>query len=172
MVRTSETESAVSCAHSASASAFAARSRTAALRRESSLIFNRERVWPKLSGRSPAFLVLRAEKMKGEQSQRFFRFLQSQLRFFQRSLGTHSLTDIAGDLGETDQMARRVSQSGDDDVRPEFGTVLTKAPAFVLRASFSNGSFQHALRLARLDVFLGIEGGEMLADDFKRFITL
>src|SRR5260370_16860750 len=54
---------------------------------------------------SPSLFILQLQKVRGEIAKRLF-FL-------------HSVSNIPGDLGETDQLARLVSNRRDDNIRPE-----------------------------------------------------
>lgn len=82
------------------------------------------------------------------------------------------LRQVAGDLRETDHLALRVPQGGDDDVGPEAGTVLAQAPAFVLQATLAPGDAQFLLGPAAVERLLRIEAREVLPDDLVRGIAL
>src|SRR5206468_2372524 len=75
------------------------------------------------------------------------------------------LGHVAGDLGESDQLAVLAVDSVDDDARPEPRAVLADAPAFALELAFVARGVEHLLRHSRLAVLLGVESREMLADD-------
>src|SRR5437870_3913536 len=60
----------------------------------------------------------------------------------------------------------------DVDVRPKSRPILANAPTLVLKASLPPGHLQLPLGFASVDIFLWVEGGEMLADDLACFVTL
>ena len=61
------------------------------------------------------------------------------------------LRDIAGDLGEADELTVSVSQGGDDDVRPEPGAVLADPPPLVLEPAVGHRPPQLLVRPAAGD---------------------
>ena len=95
------------------------------------------------------------------------RFRQLLLHLLELELGLAAFGDVAGDLGEADEIAVLVD-GVDDDAGPEEGAVLADAPAFLLVAAVFPGNAQGALRLAVGAVGFGVEAGEVLADDFAR----
>ena len=97
--------------------------------------------------------------------QRLARAVEGELRLA-------ALGDVARDLGEADQPARRLADGVDHDVGPEAGAVLALPPALGLEAAFALGDRQAARRLAAAAVLVGVEDREMLADDFVRPVAL
>ena len=99
------------------------------------------------------------------------RFRQLLLHLLELELGLAALGDVAGDLGEADELAVLVDRV-DDDAGPEEGAVLADAPAFLLVAALFPGNAQRAERLAVGAVGFGVEAGEVLADDLVGRIAL
>src|SRR6476619_3831789 len=93
------------------------------------------------------------------------RFLQPQLSF---ALFRH----IAGDLGETDQLAVFVPDRVDDDARPQACAVLANAPALGLVAARLARRLECSLWNPRVEVLGCVEAAEMLADDLARRVAL
>src|SRR5262249_23546473 len=83
---------------------------------------------------------------------------------FERLLGLLVLGEVAGDLREPGEPARRVAQGREDDVGPEAGAVLADAPALVFRAPVPGGLLQLPGRLAGRYVLRRVKAGEVLAD--------
>jgi hypothetical protein len=81
------------------------------------------------------------------------------------------LGDIAGDLGKAHHLAILVDRI-DHDARPEECAVLADAPAFLLVAALFARNPERTRRLAVGAVGLGVEAGEVLAEDFLRRIAL
>ena len=73
--------------------------------------------------------------------------------------------DIAGDFRETAQLAIRVAQSGDDDIRLERGAIFPHADALIVDVARARGVLEVLLRATGGDIFGGVEAGEMFADD-------
>ena len=95
------------------------------------------------------------------------RFRQLLLHLLELELGLAALGNVAGDLGEADELAVLVD-GVDDDAGPEERAVLADAPAFLFIAALFPGNAQGAQRLAVGAVGFGIEAGEVLPDDFAR----
>ena len=83
----------------------------------------------------------------------------------QRELCLPLRRHVARDLGEADELAVRAVDPVEHDARPEARAVLAHPPAFALELALAPGGFEHLLRQACLSVLLGVEAGEMLADD-------
>ena len=83
-----------------------------------------------------------------------------------------ALGQVAGQLGEPARIARRISNGGEDDVRPEGRAVLAYAPTLDLESSLVRRRVQVALRRTVLDILGRIEAGEVLADDLFRAVAL
>src|SRR6185503_282487 len=94
------------------------------------------------------------------------------LRLLQRGLGVALLGDVAGDLGEADQLAGVVEDAVDHDVGPEQAAVLAHPPALGLVAADLRGGVERARRQPGGAVALGIEAREVLADDLLAGIAL
>ena len=91
----------------------------------------------------------------------------------QRALfGGATLGQITRDLGEPDELTAGVTKRRDDDIRPEAGSVLPHAPAFVLDSSDANGSGDLVFGFSRLLVGRRIENREVLADDLVGQVAL
>jgi hypothetical protein len=90
----------------------------------------------------------------------------------QRRLFLSSFVDVAGYLGEAEELPRAVADGIDDDAGPEAAAVVADPPAFSLELAFVDRGFQRLGGNAVSAVFRGIEPGEMRADDFLRRIAL
>ncbi len=90
----------------------------------------------------------------------------------QRVLGGLAFGQIAGDLGEAEQLTGRIEDRIDHDIGPEPCAVLADAPAFGLEFALPLRSLQGASRQAGGAVFLAVEAGEMLADNLVGAVTL
>ncbi len=82
-----------------------------------------------------------------------------------------ALGDVAGDLGEADQIAVLVADGVHHHIGPEHRAVLAHPPAFGLEAADLGGDHQGAAGEAGLLIGLGIECREMPAEDFLRLIA-
>ena len=83
-------------------------------------------------------------------------------------LGRFALGDVAGDLGEAEQVSVFVTDGVDDDAGPEAAAVLANPPAFRLVLPFRHGGGERLLRHSCLPILFGVEAGEVLADDLDR----
>src|SRR5205807_1684207 len=97
----------------------------------------------------------------------FLRDSQSALRLFTLL----PLGHIARDLCETAKIAVDASDRGDDGISPEFRSIFAYAPARILDSALPARLCQELLRLARANVFRGIENREVLSDDLFRLVT-
>ena len=77
----------------------------------------------------------------------------------QRLLGRAPLGQVAGDLGEADDLAGGRADRVDDHIGPEAGAVLADAPAFRFELAFARGRCQRACRDARRAIFFGDRSG-------------
>src|SRR5581483_7013989 len=68
--------------------------------------------------------------------------------FLEPALRLTRLGNVARDLGKTDQLAIRITDRVDDDMRPEARAVLAQAPAFIFEFSLARRLRQVALRAA------------------------
>src|SRR5690606_9912539 len=82
------------------------------------------------------------------------------------------LGGVAGDLGEADQPAALVADRLDDRARPEPAAVLAHPPALGLVAALGGGEDEPAPRQPRRAVLIGVEAGEVLAEDLVRRVAL
>jgi hypothetical protein len=83
-----------------------------------------------------------------------------------------ALREIAGDLRESLHGAFGILEGGDNDARPEERAVLAHAPALVLELPVCDGHLQLVLGPAPCLRLLGIERGDMAAEDLCRGIAL
>src|SRR5882672_2493689 len=98
-------------------------------------------------------------------------FRQLLLHLLEPELGLAPLGDVAGDLGEADDLAA-LAHRIDHDTGPEERPVLADAPAFFLVAAGFLGDPQRAQRLAVGAVGFGVEAGEVPAEDLLGRIAL
>ena len=117
---------------------------------------------------APAFFILGTEQMERQIAQRLLGFAEAHFRLLLLSdfslespLSLHSLRRISRYLAEADQLSCFIVDRGDDHVRPEAGPVFSYAPTFIFESAFLGGHFQFPLRLACLQVLLGIETREV-----------
>src|SRR5581483_6109729 len=94
------------------------------------------------------------------------------LTFTQSGLGFTTLGEVSRDLDETDQPACAVPDRINDDISPEFRTVLSDVPTLIFELTLAFGHIQRTTGQARLAVLFGVKSREMLADDFGFVITL
>src|SRR5688572_28671356 len=83
-----------------------------------------------------------------------------------------ALREIAGDLGEPEQLAGFVAQRGNDDVRPEARAVLADTPVLVLEPAERRRLGQLVLRPAARDLIVRIEARKVSADDLRSGVSL
>ncbi len=86
---------------------------------------------------------------------------------FELDLRIAAFGDVARDLGEPDELAVLVDRV-DHDAGPEERAVLADAPTFLLVAALFPGDAERTGRLAVGAVGVGVEPGEMLAQDLLR----
>ncbi len=94
------------------------------------------------------------------------------LALLQRILGSLAFAQIARDLGEANDFTCRVADRNDDHVCPEARAVLADPPAFAFELPFVRGGLEREGRNPLLPIFLGVEPGKVLTDDFRRRISL
>ena len=104
----------------------------------------------------------------GELAERlhFLRLRELRLRALERFLRVAPLGDVAGDLGEADQLALLVADGVDDDVGKKLRAVLAHAPGLRLELAGGGGGRQRAVGQASGAVLVGVEHREVPADDF------
>src|SRR6188472_3291258 len=68
--------------------------------------------------------------------------------------------EVSRHLGEADELAARIAERGDDDVRPEPRAILANAPSFVRGLSLTLGHEQLGLGLSGRQILGGIERRE------------
>lgn len=90
----------------------------------------------------------------------------------QRFLRGAALGQVAGNLGKPEQPAGRIADRIDHHIGPEAAAVLAQAEPLGLEPADGRGRVQGTRRQSRGAVFLGIEAGEMLADDLGGCIAL
>ncbi len=90
----------------------------------------------------------------------------------QRLFGLFPVGKVTGNFGETEQLTICSAQRGDDHIGPEPGAVLAYPPTFVFESSLRGGYFKFVFRFSVFNHLLGIELGEVLADDLFRAISL
>ena len=90
-----------------------------------------------------------------------------------RLFGFAPLGEIAGDLGEAGEARRLAIADGiDHHMGPEAAAILADPPAFAFELAFAGRESPARAAADPGAVFLGIEAGEMLADDFFGGIAL
>ena len=100
------------------------------------------------------------------------RLEQGLARLFQGPLGFQPLGNVAGDLGEADDLAVVAADRVDHHMRPESRPVLALPPALLFEAAFGGGDLERLGRLARLAILFGVEPREVLADDLVGPVAL
>ena len=100
------------------------------------------------------------------------RLQQRVTRRFELLLRFLALGDVAGDLGEADQLAVVVVDRVDDDMGPEPAAVLADALALFFKPAVLRGGAQCFLRGAGFAIFLRVELGKVGADDLLGLIAL
>src|SRR5438105_2469066 len=78
-----------------------------------------------------------------------------------------SIAMVSGRLRRSSSVAHDV----DADARPDAAAVLAHAPGLLFVRSFPRGDFERLLRQTLLALFLGVEDGEMLADDLVGLVA-
>lgn len=81
-------------------------------------------------------------------------------------LGLFTLRQVAGDLAETDQLAGRIPNRVDHDVRPELAAVLADSPALAFEPTFSFRGCKDFGWQIGLAVLRGVEPAEVLTKNF------
>src|SRR5690606_1414629 len=98
--------------------------------------------------------------------------VQPGARLVESGLRLALLGDVAGDLGEADEIALVVEDAIDHDTRPEPRAVLAHPPALGLEHAFPFGDRERLLRHAGGPVLLRVEAREMLPDDLVGPVAL
>src|SRR5690348_1919749 len=65
-----------------------------------------------------------------------------------------------------------MSDSIDNDIGPESGSVLADAPTLVLEFAFTFGDFERPRRTSSFLIFLGVKSREVLTNDLSRAVAL
>src|SRR6185312_11102881 len=94
------------------------------------------------------------------------------LAFMQRLLRQLAFGDVAGNLGESDELAFRIANRIDDDAGPEARAVLADAPTLRFELSFLERNLERAFWEIGCLILRRIKTGKMLADDFFCGISL
>ena len=116
----------------------------------------------RVPGGDPAFRVEHEDRIVGDALDQQ---PETPLGFEQGFLRLHLLGHVAGDLGKADEPALFVVDAVDDHAGPEAAAVLAHAPALALIFAFAPRGLEHLARKTGLAVLVGVEFGEMLADD-------
>ena len=87
-------------------------------------------------------------------------------------LGVPSLGDVARDLRKAKQLAVRVADRVDDDVRPEQSAVLAHPPTLGLVAALLGRRAERAVSRAGRAIGLGVEDRDVPADDLVGRVAL
>src|SRR5215211_4037160 len=82
------------------------------------------------------------------------------------------LADVTGDLGKADELARGIVDRIDDHVSPHPGAVLADAPTLSLEAALAGCGRQGSDGQPALPILVGVEAGEVLADDLLFGVAL
>src|SRR5690606_19608401 len=82
------------------------------------------------------------------------------------------LGDVAGDLGEADDLAQVVVDGVDADMRPEAAAILAHPPGFLLDPPGRSGNVEGLFGLARRPILGGMEAREMFTDDLVGSVAL
>ena len=88
------------------------------------------------------------------------------LAFPQGLLRLPALGEVAGDLGEADQIAVGIADRVDDHVSPETRAVLAHAPALGLELALAGGRLEGTLGEPAGAILFRIEPRKMLSEDF------
>jgi hypothetical protein len=83
-----------------------------------------------------------------------------------------ALGDVAGNLGESEQVSALVTDRVDDDACPKAAAVFSNPPPFGLVFAFRHGGGKRLLRHPCLLILFRVEAGEVQADDFLGFVAL
>src|SRR5690606_37573468 len=94
------------------------------------------------------------------------------LRALERRLRLPALGGVLGHLGKADQLSVPVADGIDDDVGPEFRSVLAESPSLGLELPFAGGNGEAALGNAVGPGLGRVERAEMAADDLAGAIAL
>jgi len=103
----------------------------------------------------------------GELADRFHLLSLAQL-----FLAIAPLGQVAGDLGETQQISAWFADRGDHHTRPEQAAILAHPPAFGREFAVAQCHFQHSLRHAVAPIAVRVEAREMLADNLLGQVAL
>src|SRR5471032_1156442 len=117
-------------------------------------------------------VTLRREHVDGVVDDTLHQQAEAVLAVAQRVVGAFLVADVAGDLGEADQLAVFLAQRVDHHRGPEAAAVLAHAPAFVLELAAVARAAQRALGQLQGAVLVGVKTRKMLADDFGVGIAL
>jgi hypothetical protein len=90
----------------------------------------------------------------------------------QAILSLFSLGNIAGHLGEADEIAAIVINAVDDNGSPKRAAIFADSPALRFKAALLGGLGESPIGDAGLAVLLGVKDAEMLSDNAGRCITL
>src|SRR5262249_260706 len=102
----------------------------------------------------------------------FLRLQRARPREGEFHFGLALVRDVAGDLGKANMGSLLVEDRVDHHVGPELTAVLALTQHFGFELSFAERRLERLLWGARADIFLGVEFGEVLADDLAGSIAL
>ena len=94
------------------------------------------------------------------------------LRLQQPLFGRASFGEIAGHLGETYNLAGRITECVHKNACPEARTILTDAPALRFVFSGTRSGFKDLVGNTVAPILLGVEARKMLPDNLLAFIPL
>src|ERR1700730_13020841 len=94
------------------------------------------------------------------------------LALLQCILGSLAFAQITRDLGKANDFTCRLADRIDDHVCPEARAVLADPPTLAFEFPLLRGGFKREGRNPLLPIFLGVEPRKVLADDFRRRISL
>ncbi len=118
-------------------------------------------------------LTLRVEHVDGVIGDALHQQAKLLLALLEDFLGHLAVSQVAGDLGEAEQGAGlAVDDRIDHHMRPEQRAVLAHPPALAFETPLMQGGVQRPLRQTGGAVLIGVETGEMLAEDLGLLITL
>lgn len=93
------------------------------------------------------------------------------LQIHERGARAFRSGQIAGDFGKSLEIASRITDRREYDVRPKTLAPLSNAPSLVLEAASLPGCRELSLSFTTLDVLEGIEQGEVTTYDFGGLVA-
>ncbi len=117
-------------------------------------------------------IALRVEHIDGVIGNALHQKTKALLTFLKRLFRLTALGEVAGDLGEAEQVALRVDDRIDDHMGPEPRAVFPYPPSLAFEAACARGFFQRSLGKFLRTVRLGVEGGEVPAENLVSLVPL